>query len=375
MNQTINFSNRYEHSVIVLATNDDIVNHSSWLITNEFDYNFESSYEGFILPNDSLIPRTKPALILEDWNNRPKHNDILLTQPNGDFSKLYDSTSDANCFVVTDACNQQCLMCPQVKIARQRDDELFVMARDTIYKIQNDCKWLCFTGGEPTLNWENLIKLISLCLVELPMVNIQLLTNGTIFKDSSFAEELSSIAQNRVFCGIPVYADNPIDHDVIVGAEGSFYDTIQGIHNLEAYSIPVELRNVFTRINADRVVKWGRFIYANLPFVSRVALMGIEMMGKAPVNYSAIWVDAKMYWEKLIETVHFFKQVGIDFKFYNFPLCILPVELHEFAAISISEWKRDYDEKCNLCNLRSSCGGFFKSSKNMLIKSIVPYLN
>jgi His-Xaa-Ser system radical SAM maturase HxsC len=359
---------------IALVADANSTDKEAWVITADNLIINKCDFSGFIIPNNVDIPTGKPAFIVTDWQTKPSNNDILFFSPDNSCVTIYDATSDANGFVLTENCNQNCIMCPQ-KIGNKTDDtDLYRLAYETILKIPKDCKWLCFTGGEPTLKWSNLLSLIKLSIATLPLVYIQLLTNGTIFHNSVFAEELAVNSNKRITCGIPLYADNPIDHDNCVRLTGSFYKTIIGMQNLASFNVAIELRNVFMSINAKRLMNWARFVYSNLPFVNRVTLMSLEIIGNAKEQCSTLWIDIKAHWDLLREIAYFFKQVGIDFQFYNFPLCTLPVDLHSFAAISISEWKREYLDKCQFCTIKDMCGGFFTSSKNMLIPAIVPYI-
>ena len=264
------------HTVIVNAVESyNDLNKNSWLITNSsMSANF-NDFGGFIVPYGIELNTKKPVLSI-NWNERPNNSDVLMISENGLCKVLYDSKVDSNSLLITESCNLGCIMCPQVSGHIQKDSELYNIALETINKIPVDCKWLCLTGGEPTLNWKNLISIIDICLNRLPKVKIQLLTNGACFNDSKYAEALASLASGRIICGIPLYSDNAIDHDNIVNKEGSFYKTVNGIFNLASYNIPIELRTVLIRQNSDRLIKWSRFIYSTMPFVYRVVLMGIE---------------------------------------------------------------------------------------------------
>ena len=51
---------------------------------------------------------------------------------------------------------------------------------------------------------------------------------------------------------------------------------------------------------------------------------------------------------------------AMNVSIYNHQLCVLKPELWKYAKKSISDWKNIYIEKCEGCELKDDCGGFFK---------------
>ena len=56
---------------------------------------------------------------------------------------------------------------------------------------------------------------------------------------------------------------------------------------------------------------------------------------------------------------------SFDISLFNYPLCHISEELHKFAKKSISDWKNSFPAECEYCTIKSDCGGFFASIKNM----------
>ena len=47
---------------------------------------------------------------------------------------------------------------------------------------------------------------------------------------------------------------------------------------------------------------------------------------------------------------------------YNLPLCLMPENIWEYSRQSISEWKQEYIESCEMCTKKKECAGFFTTS-------------
>jgi hypothetical protein len=120
---------------------------------------------------------------------------------------------------------------------------------------------------------------------------------------------------------------------------------------------------VINRYNADRLPALARFIGRNLPFVERVALMGMELMGYARSHLDAVWTDPADYAPALERAVAELVGYGLRALIFNHQLCTLPRELWSFAVKSISDHKNVYFTECERCDVREACGGFFSASQ------------
>ena len=108
-----------------------------------------------------------------------------------------------------------------------------------------------------------------------------LLTNGRRLKDLDFARALVKAGSPNLLIEIPLFADNDTEHDAVMGAKGSFYETLQGLHHLATVGQPVGLRTVLHAMTIKRLTQYAAFVYQNLPFVFQVAFMGMETRGFA----------------------------------------------------------------------------------------------
>jgi His-Xaa-Ser system radical SAM maturase HxsC len=283
------------------------------------------------------------------WKNSAKHNGLLLTEQ----------------------CDNYCLMCSQPP--KDRDDSwLYNRARKVVDLLPPDARALSFTGGEPTLNAEAFIGLLKHCELVAPGLSVHVLSNGRRFSDPEFTRRYAAVGLADIMVGIPVYAPEPGLHDFIVQASGAFNETIHGILNLASLGQAVEIRVVVQRHTVPVLADLAVFIVRNLPFVTQVALMGLEMTGLARPNSALVWADPVDYQRELAEAVGILTTAGITTHIYNHQLCVLDRSLWPYAVRSISDWKNDYLDICRSCSVRDACGGVFTTSGNRLSQHLRP---
>lgn len=298
--------------------------------------------------------------------------DIIGISPDGDrISVLWKSTATHNSLLLTEQCDNYCLMCSQPP--KDRDDPwLFDRARQIVSLLPPTARSLGLTGGEPTLRADALISLLEHCRNTAPWVQLHLLTNGRRFADPAFTRRYARIDHADIMAGIPVYAPEPALHDYIVQASGAFEETIQGILNLAALGQRIEIRIVVQRHTVPVLQDLAGFIARNLPFVDQVALMGLEMTGLARPNAAEVWIDPADYQPQLTAATRTLASAHITTRIYNHQLCVLDEQLWPYAVRSISDWKNGYLKLCHTCSIRDACGGIFTTSGNRLSRHLHP---
>lgn len=362
------------------STNTNIsFKHICKIISKNYDENDIPVYltsnlkeNGDIPLSPNFIPLQSDKVSFNNHNNEDlvfNIGDIILINESGQGTRIFDKYSKSNALYLTDRCNCTCIMCPQPP---KTDDccDYIGLALETVSLLDSDIEVIGITGGEPTMVWDGLLKVLHACRHKLPEASIELLTNAKILKDYHKANELYNAGGKNMIACVPLYADTSVLHDEMVNSKGSFWETIEGVYNLERLGIRVEVRNVVTCLNYMRLSKWCEFIYRNLPFVSHVALMGVEPIGLAFRNLKEIWIDPSEYMPILEKSIKVLNQRDVNVSIYNHQLCTLPKWLWRFSRKAISEWKNVFFEECNICLALSNCGGFFKSSKNIRSKGI-----
>jgi His-Xaa-Ser system radical SAM maturase HxsC len=284
---------------------------------------------------------------------------------------LYRKNSSHNNFLVTEQCDNFCLMCSQPPKAVDDSwvlDDLF----ETVRLLEPGTGAIGFTGGEPTLCGDRFIELLKLCRRLLPATALHVLSNGRRFADLSYSEKWASIQHPDLMVGIPIYSDLSTVHDYVVQADGAFDETVRGVLNLKRLKQRVEIRVVLHQQTFSRLPQLARFLARNLPFVDHVAFMGLEITGFTRANLEHLWIDPVEYQRELYDAVMLLDDFGIPTSIYNLQLCLLDRRLWKLSVKSISDWKREYFRQCEGCIAKPSCGGMFSSASYRHSEHIVP---
>lgn len=296
--------------------------------------------------------------------------DVLgFDHSSGKFRTLFRRNSSHNSFLVTERCNNYCLMCSQPP--KDVDDRWILNEiNESLPLIDPTTNAITFTGGETLSDWQDFIAVLKTCRDRLPNTSIQVLTNGRAFADSNIVDAWKEIKHPRLMAAIPVYASVDYVHDHVVQAKGAFDETILGILKLKDRGQRVEIRVVLHALTAPIIDETCRWIARNLPFVDHVALMGLENTGFAIANDAFLWIDPMDYQAALAKSVDYLVSANVNVSIYNLPLCILDRSVWPFAVQSISDWKNGYVEECNRCSEQSNCSGFFTSGRPRFSRGI-----
>ena len=330
------------------------------------DPNEEDPPSGFSLyitrSGHRLHDTNLPSIELPASLDHLKAGDVLSVSRDGTRLRVkWRATSLHNSLLLTERCDNYCLMCSQPP-KRAEDDWLMDEAFEVVPLIPSEATQLTLTGGEPTLHGERFIELLELCRDAIPDTGIHILSNGRRFADLNFARAYAAVGNRNVMVGIPVYGSEPSLHDYVVQAQGAFNDTIRGVMNLGRLRQRIEIRVVIHKQTAPALVEISEFISRNLPFVEQVALMGLEMTGFARANLDAVWIDPIEYKEALTEAATILDRKGLRTLIYNHQLCLIEREAWPYTVKSISDWKNEYHDECRHCTVIDECGGFFSSA-------------
>ena len=296
--------------------------------------------------------------------------DVLGIHPqSGRVRVLYRRSSRHNFFLVTERCNNYCLMCSQPP--KKIDDSWLIdEIAETLALVDPATPALTFTGGEPLTEWRRFIGLLELARDLLPDTAIHVLSNGRAFSSPEVTNAWASVRHPKLSAGIPIYAAVDQIHDYVVQAKGAFDETILGVLRLKDRGQRVEIRVVLHAVTAPRLRETCSWIARNLPFVDHVALMGMEHTGFAIANNETLWIDPLDYQEQLKAGVDILSTAGVNVSVYNLPLCVLDPAIRPYAVQSISDWKNAYVEECGSCTARPDCAGFFSTGRPKFSRGI-----
>lgn len=286
--------------------------------------------------------------------------DVVSVTADGRVRVLFRANSDHNSILVTEQCNNYCLMCSQPP-KEVNDRWLLDEAMETVRLIPRDTRSLGITGGEPTTFGCGFLDLLRQIKHWLPQTSLHVLSNGRSFSDAKFAEQYAAVQHPDLMVGIPLYSADPARHDYVVQTRGAFDETIRGILNLKRFNQKVEIRVVVHKQTCEGLPALAEFIARNLLFVDHVALMGLEMTGFTRANLDVLRIDPAAYREQLSKAVGILRGYGLKTSVYNHQLCLVNKDVEPVYVKSISDWKNEYAKECEPCNRKSECGGFFSS--------------
>ena len=280
-------------------------------------------------------------------------------------NSIIDINSNDNTLFVTGQCNNRCLMCCQPPTTKNDIDFLFEQNLELIKNAPKNLPIIGISGGEPILLEERFFELISIIRQYLPETTIHILTNGRQLANEYYTKRLKETGGDNLLLGIPIHSDSSLIHDEITSIKNSFNETILGLYNLAVFEIPIELRIVINKLNYKRLSQLSEFIFKNLTFVTYVSFMAMEFIGLAVKYSQQVWIEPTEYISNLKEAIQNLNGWNINISLFNFPLCLLPDELHAFARRSISDWKNSYADICQECIKKDDCCGLFSTSKRI----------
>lgn len=318
-------------------------------------------------------------IIVVDEKVKFNSGDIVTINTKGRIHRNYRTTSQNNAFLVTEVCNNLCIMCPQPP--KHKDNYTYSEVANKVCHIIDMIdsvrapNALCITGGEPTMLKDKLTSIIEHISNKLPTTLIHLLTNGRSFYYEDYVKKIADSSKGNILVGIPLFSHASNIHDYIVQSRGAFDQTLVGLLNCYKHNIPIELRIVLHKETIPHLENLAEFITRNLFFVKHVALMGMESMGFAKMNRTNLHIDPHDYKDVLSEAVGILRLYGIETRIFNIPLCCVNEDVRDICAQSISDFKNIYYQACDNCSQRSKCCGFFSSSteKFHLTKHVTPF--
>jgi His-Xaa-Ser system radical SAM maturase HxsC len=294
---------------------------------------------------------------IDGFNGQQLASDVLLVEPRvGRAERLLRSQSAHNTLLVTERCDQLCVMCsqPPKKTHIDRFDHFkaacLLAEPDSVIGI---------SGGEPTLYKPQLLGLIETVLTQRPDLAFHVLTNAQHF-DADDIARLRAPLYDRVAWGVPLYSNVPATHDFIVGKQGAFGRLHASLSVLLQAGARIELRTVLTSSNLDDLPALSQYVAARLRFIETWSIMQLENIGFARNRWSELFVDHSQQFASIGSALEHALLHGITVRLFNFPRCSVPAAYRDLAPASISDWKRKYQPACSNCSERDLCSGFFE---------------
>lgn len=284
-------------------------------------------------------------------------DDVIMIFPGQDSARrLIRADSRHNTLLVTEQCDQLCVMCSQPP--KKHHVDLF---RDLTIaaSLAPHLAYIGISGGEPLLHKRQLLEMLAKATTERPDLTFHILTNGQHF-DEEDVPLLKEIGTNKVLWGIPLYAADAVLHDTIVKKTGAFERLLETFSILFRAGSSIELRTVVLEQNYGLMPELASFVGTTLPFMERWAIMQLESIGFGRMNWSRIFKDTSIDFEAIARAINIASTKGVPVQLYNFPLCSIPEAYRGHAPAAISDWKNKFETFCSGCSSRPRCGGFFE---------------
>lgn len=271
---------------------------------------------------------------------------------------LIRETDQHHTVFLTNRCNSNCLMCSQPPTP-QDDSWLVDEACRLAEHMRASPTFLGFSGGEPLLLGDRLGEVLDTFMARHPTTEFDILSNGRLLADRSFADQLLGGLGKRMSWMIPLYGHADFLHDFVVQHHGAFEETLAGLLHLQNWHQAIQLRTVLIRPVLEHLPAFCEFIGKNLPFVREVALMGCEPIGFALANREMTNINLCEWQDELAAGIKALERLQVKVILMNVPLCNLSPELRKYAQKSISDWKRTFEPECADCSVSADCSGIF----------------
>lgn len=306
--------------------------------------------------NELVYSNDKITIRLSGTSADEIDGDVLLINPRSEVAhRLIRARSVHNTFLITERCDQLCVMCSQPPKKHHLDRFCHF---ETAALLAPVGAHIGISGGEPMLFKQELFALLSRSLARRPDLKFHVLTNGQHFE----GEDCDSLADfaNDVLWGIPLYSPLAFHHDEIVGKSGAYDRLLKSMVTLARSGSAIELRTVIMKTNNATLPALAALISTELPFISSWAIMQLESIGFGRANWEKLFFDHSGDFTSIARAIDIAHARGIDALLYNFPLCSVPPPYRAHAPATISDWKRKYLPICTDCSMRQGCTGYFE---------------
>jgi His-Xaa-Ser system radical SAM maturase HxsC len=293
---------------------------------------------------------------------------VLVTPGRNTLHRLIRSSSRHNTLLITEQCDQKCIMCSQPPKKHHTDMFDYFLQAVLLAPAQTT---IGLSGGEPLLHKARLFEFLEKVQSARPDIQFHILTNGQHF-DERDRTSLSALNMRSILWGVPIYAANAAAHDQIVVKAGAHKTLQKNLAILGTCGANLELRTVLLNSNVLHLEDLANHITKHQSFASVWAIMQLENIGYARMNWDREFYDSSLSFVDVAKAIDLATGRGMETLLYNFPLCSVPSEYRRFCVASISDWKQKYLSTCDGCSLRSTCTGFFEwYSENKGFKGII----
>lgn len=282
--------------------------------------------------------------------------DVVFINPGRSvLHRLVRASSQHNTLLVTEQCDQKCIMCSQPP--KDYHVDMFGYFLEAVEMAPMGAI-IGLSGGEPLLHKRALLDFLAATQERRPDIRFHVLTNGQHF-DRGDAGQMSELNLGTILWGIPIYSARSAEHDRIVAKTGAFGTLQKSLAMLGELGATIELRTVVLQSNAGDLEELAAHITRHHSYAESWAIMQLENIGFGRMNWNKEFNDTSRDFSDVAAAIDLASGRGTNVVLFNFPLCTVPAPYRRFCAASISDWKQKFLSTCEGCSLRSTCTGFF----------------
>ena len=221
-------------------------------------------------------------------------------------------------FRLGEQCNYRCPMCSN----SGRPEAFFIKTPELLRRVEHlaeaGFRRVVLTGGEPTIHpgmWE-----VVAALRERGM-EWDCNTHGGSFADADLARRAAKAGLKRAI--VSVHSHRPDVSAAIFGVSESKHEqTVQGIANLAATKVRVLLNAVVTRLNADHLAEYVRWVVDQFGTKVRMKIAFPSTSGKG-----GEWPEIHIRYEEIKDEIARVREAAVELgasvDFESFPNCVL----------------------------------------------------
>ena len=340
----------------------------------------ERGVDLMFIADDCIVFQPGNKILSLEGTNRERINklcdyDIVEISDSGILYRAFANNEADSTVFLGGRCNSNCIMCPAGDTERRKG---FSYSRETLLKyidyLPYNLEYIVMTGGEPTMQTALFLEALDRVREKFPYTQVLLLTNGRSLSDRWLCDEVKSRHPQNFRIAIPVHGSTPALHDYITRARGSFEQTMLGLQRLMDSDIKIEIRIVVTKTNCEDLLNIAKLITTNFHRVFCVNFVSLEARGNCALNFDEVYIDHRQSFLCSKPAIEHLIAHGYDVGLYNYPLCAVDRDFWPIAAKSISGYKNVYHPDCDLCTVKSICGGFFTATMRIAKPEVHPFL-
>jgi MoaA/NifB/PqqE/SkfB family radical SAM enzyme len=270
-------------------------------------------------------------------------------------------------------CNHLCGFCSNPTTPYTHDFESMRVLVDDF--VARGYFGIILTGGEPTLHPE--LPRIAAYANERGL-HVRLITNGSRLSQPDFAQALGEAGVRLVH--VSIYSTRPDVEAKLRGTEDTLDKAYAAIDNAARFGIEVNINCVINKLNAGHLHENVRLLVEQHPHIRHFVWNNLDpSMGRAEVNQAMFTPRLAEFELSLHRAMKFLHRSGRTFRVEKVPLCymtdfawastetrkIVKGEerivhfLDDKQTVRQTEWGHIYTEACDVCTLRTICGGLF----------------